>query len=146
MNSINLTGNICNDLELKQTTTGKSVLNFYIAVKRPYSKDTTDFIPVVAYEQSAEYLSKYAHKGAKIALSGKLTTRKWEDKDGTKRTTYEVVADVVEICESAKSNTEAKSQPAEASQYIPSAYTQPKMNTPTAPQFEDMSTDGDLPF
>lgn len=139
MNSINLTGNICNDLELKQTNNGKSVMSFNLAVKRPFSKDTTDFIPVVVYEQPAEYLSRYAHKGTKIAVTGKLTSRKYEDKNGNNRTAFEVVADNVEICESAnQSSTEAKPEP---STYTPSAY-----GGTNAPQFEEVPNDGDLPF
>ena len=139
MNSINLTGNVCNDLELKQTNNRKSVMHFNLAVKRPFSKDTTDFIPVVVYEQPAEYLSRYAHKGTKVAVSGKLTTRKYEDKNGNNRTAFEVVADNVEICESASSTaTEAKSQP---TTYVPTAY-----GGNNAPHFEEVPNDGDLPF
>ena len=139
MNSINLTGNICNDLELKQTNNGKSVMSFNLAVKRPFSKDTTDFIPVVVYEQPAEYLSRYAHKGTRIAVSGKLTTRKYEDKNGNNRTAFEVVADNVEISESANANsTEATPQP---STYTPSAY-----GGTNAPKFEEVPDNGDLPF
>ena len=138
MNSINLTGNICNDLELKQTNNGKSVTSFNLAVKRPFSKDTTDFIPVVVYEQPAEYLNRYAHKGTKIAVTGKLTSRNYEDKNGNKRTAFEVVADNVEICESARETaTEAKS---ESSTYVPNAY------GGNNPQFEEVPNDGDLPF
>lgn len=139
MNSINLTGNICQDLELKQTNSGKSVISFNLAVKRPFSKDTTDFIPVVVYEQPAEYLNRYAHKGTKIAVSGKLTTRKYEDKNGNNRIVFEVVADNVEICEAAKETaTEAKPQP---STYTPAAY-----GGVANPQFEEVPNDGDLPF
>lgn len=105
MNSINLIGNICQDVELKQTNSGKSVVQFNLAVKRPFTKDTTDFIPVVIWNQPAEYIARYAHKGTKIAVSGKLTTRIYEDKNGNKRTAFEVVADSAEICESARENT-----------------------------------------
>lgn len=108
MNSINLTGNICNDLELKKTNSGKSVLQFNLAVSRPFTKDTTDFIPVVVWNQPAEFLSTYARKGSKIAVSGKLTTRNWEDSNGNKRTAYEVVADNVELMER-KNEGEAQS-------------------------------------
>jgi single-strand DNA-binding protein len=99
MNSVNLTGNICNDLELKKTTNGKSVLQFNLAVKRPFTKDTTDFIPVVVWNQPAEFLSTYARKGSKIGVSGMLTARNWEDKNGNKRTSYEVMANEVELSE-----------------------------------------------
>lgn len=144
MNSINLIGNICGDLELKQTNSGKSVTQFNLAVKRPFSKETTDFIPIVCYEQPAEYLSRYAHKGTKVAVTGKLISRNYEDKNGNKRTAFEVVADVAEICESRESNTD-KPQP---STYIPSAYTQPQMNLTTAnsQNFEPIPDGQDLPF
>lgn len=99
MNSVNLTGNICNDLELKKTTNGKSVLQFNLAVKRPFTKDTTDFIPVVVWNQPAEFLSTYARKGSKIGVFGMLTARNWEDKNGNKRTSYEVMANEVELSE-----------------------------------------------
>lgn len=143
MNSINLTGNICADLEAKQTTGGKTVVSFNLAVKRPFSKDTTDFIPIVAYEQPAEFLSRYAHKGTKIGVSGKLTSRKYEDKNGNNRTAYEVVADAVEICESAQSSQ--LSTPPNPMSFqngnMPSAYS--GVNNY---QFEEIPNDGDLPF
>lgn len=137
MNSISLIGNICNDLELRQTNNGKSVMQVTLAVNRPFTRDVTDFIPVVVWNQPAEYLGKYAHKGSKVAVSGKLTSRKWEDKEGNKHTSYEVIADSVEICESARENaTEAKNQPPT---YLPDAYVSPTM-------FESVETDPDLPF
>ena len=137
MNSINLTGNICNDLEVKTTTSGKSVMSFNLAVKRPFTKDTTDFIPVVVWDQGAEYLGKYGRKGAKLAVSGKLTTRKWQDNNGGNRVAYEVVADSVELMES-KNGTEA-TETSRPTNYIPDAY--------KSPQGENLSaTDDDLPF
>lgn len=136
MNSINLIGNLCGDIELRQTNGGKSVTQFNLAVKRPFSRDTTDFIPVVVYDQPAEYLSRYAHKGTKVAVTGKLISRNYEDKNGNKRTAFEVVADVAEICESKESNTD-KPQP---STYVPNAYTSNSQN------FETISNDDNLPF
>lgn len=147
MNTINLTGNICQDIELKQTNSGKSVINFNLAVKRPFTKDTTDFIPVVVWEQPAEFLSKYAHKGSKIAVSGKLTSRNYEDKDGNKRTALEVVADTVEMCETASKNDTQGAQPTNTGTYTPSAYTQPQMSFASqTPQFEEIPGDESLPF
>ena len=134
MNTINLIGNICNDLELKQTEKGKSVMTFNLAVKRPHTKDTTDFIPLVVWEQPAEYLSRYAHKGSKIGVSGKLTSRQYEDKNGNKRTVFEVVCDSVEICESKS----------ESGQATPTA-DPPTPKFPT-PKFDESSTDDDIPF
>lgn len=136
MNVIALVGRLCESPELKQTPHGKSVLSANLAVDRPYTKDTTDFIPVIIWNQSAEYLSKYAHKGTKVAVTGKLTTRKYEDKNGNKRTAFEVVADTVEICDSAKeSSTEAKNEP-----YMPSYSISNSQN------FEEISSDEGLPF
>lgn len=130
MNSINLIGNICNDVEMKQTNNGKSVVQFNLAVKRPRTKDVTDFIPVVVWEQSAEFLSRYAHKGSKIAVSGKLTSRQYEDKNGNKRTAYEVVCDTVELCDGKiDTNTDA-----------------PKTFVPTTVTMEQVDVDQGLPF
>lgn len=138
MNSINLTGNICNDLELKVTPSKKSVLTFNLAVKRPFTKDTTDFIPIVAWEQSAEYLAKYGKKGSRVAVSGKLTTRKYQDKDENNRTAYEVVADTVELMDS-KNDTQS-AEATSAYGYTPDAY-----KTSATPKFESVRDD-DLPF
>ena len=135
MNVISIIGRLCEAPELKQSTSGKSVMSVNVAVDRPFAKDVTDFIPVVIWNQSAEYLSKYANKGSKVAITGKLTTRKWEDKNGNKRTAFEVLADTVEICESVKESTEAK-----PSAYTPSAYTGNSQN------FEEIPSDERLPF
>ena len=137
MNIISLIGRLCESPELKQTTNGKSVVSTNLAVDRPFTKDTTDFIPVTIWNQSAEYVGKYAKKGTKVAITGKLTTRKYEDKNGNKRTAFEVVADTVEICDSSKeSSAEVKSEP-----YTPSAYTQNSQN------FEEISSNEEgLPF
>lgn len=149
MNSINLIGNICQDVELKQTNSGKSVVSFNLAVQRPFSKDTTDFIPLVIYGQPAEYISRYASKGSKIAVSGKLTTRNYEDKNRNKRTAFEVIVDSAELCGSAAEKpTEAKNEPSAPNptqwgnkSYIPDAYSN------NAPQFEELHVeDNSLPF
>lgn len=97
MNTINITGRICADPELKTTQSGISLCVYNLAVKRPKVKDTTDFLPVVSWRQGAEYLCKYGHKGDMVAVSGVLTARSWEDKDGNKRISYEIVTDTVEL-------------------------------------------------
>ena len=146
MNSINLVGNISNDLELKQTTGGKSVVQFNIAVKRPFTKDVTDFIHVILWEQKAEFIHRYAHKGAKIAVSGMLTVREYKDKNGNNRTAYEVIGESVEICESAKSEQKPTAQtPPNPANFqngnMPTAYSGVNNS-----QFEEIPNDGDLPF
>ena len=96
MNIVTITGRLGADVELRQTQQGVSVATFSLAVSRPRTKDTTDWIECVAWRQSAEFLSRYTKKGDLIAVAGMLTVRKYEDKNGNKRTAYEVVCDRVE--------------------------------------------------
>lgn len=104
MNTITITGRITTDPELKHTQSGVSVCTYNLAVKRPKVKDVTDFLPVVSWRQGAEYICNYGHKGDVIAVTGILTARKWQDKDGNNRINYEVVTDTVEIISSPQSN------------------------------------------
>ena len=83
-------------MDLRQTTQGVSVATFSLAVSRPRTKDTTDWINCVAWRQSAEFLNRFTKKGDLIAVAGILTARKYEDKQGAKRVVYEVVCDRVE--------------------------------------------------
>ncbi len=135
MNSVNIIGRITADLELKTTQSGISVCSFTLAVKRPRVKDTTDFLPVVAWRQSAEYISKYGRKGSAVAVSGVLTTRKYETANGDKRVAYEVVADSVSVLSGNDS-----SQPSQ----IPTQDT--NISETMSPEFEVISGDQDLPF
>lgn len=97
MNSILITGRLCQSPELRTTETGKNVMNINVAVKRPKTKDVTDFFTVILWEQNADFIYRYAQKGDKVGVIGKLTTRKYEDKNGNKRTAFEIVADNIEI-------------------------------------------------
>lgn len=103
MNSCSFVGNLTQDPELRRTNTGKAVCSFTLAVKRPRKSDTTDFIDCVVWEQGAEYLAKYGHRGSKVAVTGALTSRKWEDKNGNKRVSMEVLCEAVELAESRNS-------------------------------------------
>lgn len=136
MNSIILLGRATSSIELKQTQAGKSVASFSLAVKRPFTKDTTDFITVCAWDKQAELLSKYVSKGNQICIRGYLTTRTWTDNQGQKRYATEVVADEVSFVGNSESTTESKPQP-----YVPGAY-----QTAASSQFEDIPNDGTLPF
>lgn len=129
MNTIALLGRTTAALELKQTQEGKSVVNFSLAVKRPYSKET-DFITVVAWGKQAELLGKYVGKGDQICIRGYLTIRKWKDKQGNDRYSSEVIAEEISFVAS-------KDTPAEKA-YTPDAYKGGK--------FEDVQTDASLPF
>ena len=130
MNNICLIGRVTADIELKQTQSGVPVCSFTLAVDRPNVKDTTDFIPCVAWRHTAEFVSRYFTKGQKVAVSGCLTTRTYEVGNGNKRTAYEVVCDRCEFCDS-KQN--AADQP-------------PQFAAGNEPNFEEIKDDSDLPF
>lgn len=97
MNSVNIVGRITDDPVKRVTTSGITVCQFTLAVDRPRVKDTTDFISCVAWRQSAEFLCNYGHKGDRVGISGVLTQRSFEDKNGNKRYVHEVVADNLEL-------------------------------------------------
>ena len=99
MNCVILCGRTTTDIDLRTTTSGKSVTSFALAVDRPGTNDKTDFIPIVAWEKTAEFLNKYISKGRKIIVEGFLSTRKYEDKNGNSRVAYEVVANRVEFAD-----------------------------------------------
>lgn len=97
LNKIMLMGRLTTDPELKQTPNGISVATFTVAVDRNYQPKgqdkQTDFIPCVAWRNTAEFVSKYFSKGRMIVVEGALETRKYEDKSGNKRTAFEVIVD-----------------------------------------------------
>ena len=98
-----LTGRLTADPELKTTSNGTSVVSFSIAVDRRYrtgEERQTDFINIVAWRSSAEFISKYFKKGSLIGIEGSIQTRKYTDKNGNNRTAFEVVANNVQFVES----------------------------------------------
>lgn len=129
MNDVKLIGRLTADVELKQTPNGILVSTFTIAVERPHTKDVTDFINCVAWRNTAEFISRWFHKGDKIGVSGVLTQRRYEDKNGNNRSVYEVVIDYAEFC-GAKQKEEQ---------------TEPETEN-KEPNFENIPDDGDLPF
>ena len=100
-------GNLGKDPELKTTTTGKSVANFSLAVQGFKTENgyLTDWVPVVCWEKTAENVSKYLSKGSKVFVEGRFSTRSWDDKDGNKRYTTEIVANEVKFLDPAKKDT-----------------------------------------
>lgn len=110
MNSIVLLGRSTSSIELKQTQSGKPVATFSLAVKRPFTKDTTDFFTICAWDKQAEILSRYVGKGEQICIRGFLQTRSWTDQQGNKRYATEVLAHEVYFCE-AKKDSEGKYTP-----------------------------------
>ena len=113
INTAVIMGRLTADPELKTTASGLSVLSFSVAVDRNYQKEgeekAVDFINVVAWRKKAEFVSKYFHKGSMIAVEGSIQTRKYEDKDGNKRTAFEIWANTVTFCGKEASNTPAES-------------------------------------
>lgn len=98
-----LTGRLTADPELKTTPNGVSVTSFSIAVQRKYKsgeEPETDFINIVAWRQTAEFVTKYFKKGSMIGIEGSIQTRKYQDKNGNNKTAFEVVADNVQFVES----------------------------------------------
>ena len=113
LNNVVLMGRLTADPELKQTQNGVSVLSFGIAVDRDYTQQgedrQADFINIVAWRNIAEFVSKYFSKGKMIALKGSIQTRSYEDKQGNKRTAFEVVADKVYFCGGKNDNQKPQS-------------------------------------
>ena len=93
MNITAQSGRLVRDPELRYTDDSKAVCSFCIAVNRPGTKDKADFIDCVAWEKKAEFISKYFHRGSRIEVSGILTTRTYEAKDGGKRKATEIWVD-----------------------------------------------------
>lgn len=103
LNKCVLLGRLTKDPELRTTQSGVAVTSFTLAVDRGYKKDETDFINIVAWRGTAEFVSKWFLKGQLVAVSGRLQVRSYEDRDGQKRTATEVVADECFFAESKKS-------------------------------------------
>lgn len=96
LNKAILMGRLVADPELRQTVNGTPVCAFRIAVERNYSKEKqADFIDIVAWKATAEFVCKYFSKGRMIIIDGSIQTRNYEDKSGNKRTAVEVVANSV---------------------------------------------------
>ena len=132
LNKIILMGRLTRDPELRRTQSGTAVTSFSLAVDRDFKgqngEKETDFIDIVAWRNTAEFVSKYFSKGRMAVVEGRLQLRDWTDKDGIKRRSAEVIADNVYFGDSKQSE-----QPEQASQ---------------APHFAPMDNfdPGDLPF
>ena len=102
-NLVVLTGRLTADPELKTTQNGTNVTSFSIAVERRYrsgEERQTDFINIVAWRQTAEFITKYFKKGSLIGIEGAIQTRRYQDKNGNNRTAFEVIANNVQFVES----------------------------------------------
>lgn len=140
-----LGGRLTADPELKKTPSGVSVTTFTVAVNRRFQpkegEQQTDFIQIVAWRSTAEFVCRFFRKASSICIVGSIQTRTWTDQQGVKRYATEVVADEAYFVDS---KADAVGQPTgqavpPASQYVPDQYT-------AAPQFAAVSDDEELPF
>lgn len=135
LNHIVIMGRLTRDPELRATANGTSVASFTLAVARDYGKGEdkqTDFIDCVAWRSTAEFVSKYFSKGRMAVVSGRLQIRPWEDQNGNKRKSTEIVADSVYFGDS---STASQGGAPAASQY-----------SPDINGFTEIADDEDLPF
>ena len=161
-NKVILGGRLVATPELRQTPSGVMVTTFTVAVNRRFvsrsedgqnAQSQADFIRVTAWRQQAEFACKYFQKGSSICVVGSIQTRTWNDQQGNKQYSTEVVADEINFVDS-KGEGPAYSQNGGA--YMPSGYAEPQYSTPAgqapasqsgaAPQFETLEGDDELPF
>ena len=150
LNHIVLMGRLTRDPELRRTGSGVAVASFTLAVDRDYAaqgaEKETDFVDIVAWRNTAEFVSRYFTKGRMAIVSGRLQIRNWTDKDGNKRRSAEVVADNVYFGDSRRDAAEGG--------YSAPSYGAPAGGRASAPaassSFSDFAEigeeDGDLPF
>ena len=149
LNKVVLCGRMTADPELKQTASGIAVVSFTLAVNRRYQSKSADgaqdqqadFISVVAWRQTAEFISRYFRKGSALCITGSIQTRSWQDQQGQKRYTTEVVADEAMFVDSKNEGGAANAQFADT--YNAPSYSSAPASTP---KFEELKTDDDLPF
>lgn len=144
MNNVSLLGRLTANPELKYTQSNTAYTRFSIAVDRTYTKQgeerQTDFINIIAWGKTAEFVCKYFMKGQRIGITGEIRTGSYTDQNGNKRYTTDVVASGVYFCES-KANNTANTNAA------PVQNTQPTANNNSFDgSFSDMPSDEDLPF
>ncbi|MBE6627359.1 MAG: single-stranded DNA-binding protein [Ruminococcaceae bacterium] len=148
LNKVILCGRLTADPELKQTASGIAVVSFTLAVNRRYQSKSADgaqaqqadFISVVAWRQTAEFISRYFKKGSALCVTGSIQTRSWQDQQGQKRYATEVVADEAMFVDS-------KNEGGAVGGYTDSYNAPSYSSSPAqAPKFEELKTDDDLPF
>lgn len=146
LNVVVLTGRLVADPELKHTPSDIAVTTFTIAVTRRFAKAgeerQTDFIDIVAWRNTAEFVCRYFKKGQLIAIEGSIQTRTYQDKEGNKRKVFEVWANNVQFVESKKEmgNNETFEKPVTKNIDL-SAYSSGDDN-----DFQTIESDDDLPF
>ena len=147
LNHIVLMGRLTRDPELRRTQSGVAVASFSLAVDRDFqSRDSgekqTDFIDIVAWRNTAEFVSKYFTKGRMAVVSGRLQIRDWTDREGGKRRSAEVVADNVYFGDSKKDGTAPSQGGSSYERQSYGNYDAPAIST----DFSEAEDDGELPF
>lgn len=146
LNIVAVMGRLSRDPELRQTTTGKNVCSFSIACDRgrkgPNGQNQTDWLDIVAWDRTAEFVCRYFQKGQLIVVDGRLQTRQYQDKNGQTRTATEIVAQNVNFAGSKESTNPAEENPAQR----PAAASQHTQTEPAADYAPISDDDGDLPF
>ena len=145
INMVALMGRLTYEPELRTTNSRLSVISFQVACDRSYQASgqerQADFIDCVAWRQTAEFISRYFHKGSMIAVEGSIQTRNYTDKNGQNRKAVEVVANNVSFCGSKAETGNAAPQQQEYNQPAPS------YSTADSSDFEEiLDDDDDLPF
>ena len=150
LNKVVRCGRMTADPELKQTASGIAVVSFTLSVNRRYQTKNADgaqaqqadFISVVAWRQTAEFISRYFRKGSALCITGSIQTRTWQDQQGQKRYATEVVADEAMFVDSKNDSPNA------GGAYSTDTYNAPSYSSSpaSAPKFEELKTDDDLPF
>ena len=152
LNHIVIMGRLTRDPELRTTQAGVSVTSFTVAVDRDFGgrdggERQTDFIDCVAWRSTGEFVSKYFHKGSMIVVSGRLQSRKWQDREGNNRTSWEINADNVYFGESRRdgdSSRDSYSNNTYSSSYDSGRSSAPAPASNTFVELDD--GDGELPF
>jgi len=146
LNRVIIMGRLTRDPELRRTQSGTSVTSFSLAVDRDFKnresgEKSTDFIDVVAWRQTAEFVCQYFSKGRMAVVEGRLQIRDWKDKDGNNRRSAEVVADNIYFGDSKRDGASG------GSDYAP-AYGSPaeSYSSPMGGGFAEIEEDGELPF
>ncbi len=145
LNKVILGGRLTADPELKMTSSGVPVTTFSIAVNRRFQSKNqdsqqpqADFINCTAWRQTAEFITRYFRRGSSICVLGSIQTRSWTDQQGQKRYATDVIVEEANFVDSKGEG---------GSSYTPDAYSTPSYTGgASAPKFEEISDDDDLPF
>lgn len=118
MNNVSLVGRLTRDPEIKVSASGSSYARFAIAVDRRKKDDGADFINIIAFGKTSEFIEKYFRKGQRIGIAGRIQTGSYDGKNGKKVYTFDVIADNVEFVESKSASGPASATPANADGFV----------------------------